>query len=188
LKTIAAILFLLLILFHLIGYQLCFYYVQKQADLELQATLDNQKYSRKDLFVLRVPLSLPFQTDWKDFEQVNGEINIKGQIYKYVERKIENGELVLLCIPDHNRSRIEAAKVDFFKLANSLQIQWPEKKSEAKVTSIYKAIYTVFENTLYWQGIFLALYSTLISSIFICTLSQMKLSPPSQPPDGSSFI
>jgi hypothetical protein len=189
LKTITAILFLFLMQFNLIGYQLCFYYVQKQADLELQATLDKQHYNRDDLITLRVPLALPYQTDWKEFERVNGEIEINGKVYKYVERKIVNGEMVLLCIPDNNRSRLENAKEEFFRLANSLQTDTPNKTSDEKATSIFKCIHTAFENCQCdWQTNLINRELSLAPKVYNISLPQVIISLPGQPPDYLSVI
>ncbi|MCU7549311.1 hypothetical protein OCK74_09305 [Chitinophagaceae bacterium LB-8] len=188
-KAIAAILFLLLLLFHLIGYQLCFSYLQKQADLAMQATLDQQHYNREDLFVLRVPLALPYQTDWKDFERVDGEIKINGKIYKYVERKMEKGELVLLCIPDNHRSLIENTQEDFFKLANNLQTDAPNSSSHGRAVSFYKLIHVFFETSNYdWQADTKKTEPLPGCLPYLFQLPQTVVSFPDQPPDNMPVI
>jgi hypothetical protein len=128
-KKLAAIVLLLLLLFNLAGYKLWFYYVQEQSDAQLVKVLDKQLYDYKDLIALQIPLSLPYQTDQKDFERVDGEIKINGQVYKYVMRKVQQGKLIVLCLPDRAKTRLETAKDDFFKVANSLQAGTPVKKS-----------------------------------------------------------
>jgi hypothetical protein len=95
----------------------------------MMASLDEGTYDHKDLMVIKVPLTLPYQTDWKDFERVDGEIDINGETYKYVKRKVVNGSLVLLCLPDHHRTRVENAKDEFFKLVNNMQSQSPAKNT-----------------------------------------------------------
>jgi hypothetical protein len=113
----------------MIGYRLYFYYAQQMADKALVATLDEGTYDHKDLLVIKVPLSLPYQSDWKDFERVDGEIDINGETYKYVKRKVVNGALVLLCLPDHHKTKLENAKEEFFKLVNNMQSQLPAKST-----------------------------------------------------------
>jgi len=127
-KKLAAIFFLSLFLFNVIGYRLVFYFVQKQADETVVAKLDNSDYNDKDLITIKVPLQLPYQTNWKEFERVDGEVNFDGKIYKYVKRKIEDGQLVLMCLPDEHKQSLQTARDDFFKLANDLTASSSSKK------------------------------------------------------------
>jgi len=56
---------------------------------------------------------MPYQTSWTAFERVDGEITIKGVIYKYVKRKIEDGQLVLLCLPYYKKMSLIKASAEF---------------------------------------------------------------------------
>jgi len=120
LKKLIAIILSIIFLFNIGGYRLWYYFEQQQADRFLEAILDKAAYNEAELITIKVPLSLPYQNDNKDFERVTGEINCNGIIYKYVKRKIENGELILLCLPDKNKMQLETAKQDFFKNTNDL--------------------------------------------------------------------
>ena len=120
-KKLAAISLLALFFFNLAGYRIWFYYAQYTADVQLEASLDKEEYNEDELITIKVPLSLPYQTNWNDFERVDGEINLDGTIYKYVKRKVSNGELILLCLPDHQKMHLQTAKDTFFKFANDLQ-------------------------------------------------------------------
>jgi hypothetical protein len=93
---------------------------ENSSDERILALLDKEEYEDTDLVCIRIPLSLPYQANWKEFERTDGEIQIRGTIYKYVKRKIENGELVLLCIPHHDKMKVNSARDDFFKFANDL--------------------------------------------------------------------
>jgi hypothetical protein len=145
LKRLLAILFLLLLLFNMIGYRLYFYYAQQMADKALMATLDEETYDQKDLLVIKVPLSLPYQSDWKDFERVDGEIDVNGETYKYVKRKVVNGTMVLLCLPDHHRTRLENAKEAFFELVNNMQSQLPAKSAHQSGKVYFSNILSDFD-------------------------------------------
>jgi hypothetical protein len=149
LKKLAAILLILTFLFNLGGYRLWFYYQQQQSDEKLEAVLDNEEYNEEDIITLKVPISLPYQTNWKEFERAEGEINYNGKIYKYVKRKIYNGELILLCIPDHNRMRLETAKGDFFRLANDLVQNNSSKKSNDSKAITYKNLLNEYDQHLF---------------------------------------
>jgi hypothetical protein len=115
LKKLAAILFLALMIFNLAGYRLLFYYAQQRSDKHLRISLDRESYSEKDLVTIKVSLLLPYPPASTSFERVDGEISIKGKIYKYVKRKVQDGQLVLVCLPDKNKMRLENARDDYFK-------------------------------------------------------------------------
>jgi hypothetical protein len=133
-KKLAAILLLVLFLFNIIGYRIVFYFVQQQDDIALETSLDKDQYDESELITIKVPLSLPYQTDWKDFERVDGEMNLDGKIYKYVKRKVQDGQLVLMCLPDEHKMRIQNARDEFFKLANDLSSTNSSKKSSNTVS------------------------------------------------------
>lgn len=111
---------------------------QQHADAKLEAQLDNSNYNEASLIELKVPLNLPYQTDWEDFERYDGEVTVDGQHYKYVKRKVQDGMLVLKCIPNESKHRIESARDQFFQLANDLQSNDGAKKSDAPKHSMAK--------------------------------------------------
>ena len=119
-KKLTAIFFIVIFLFNVGGYRIWFYFQQQESDKKIEASLDKEEYNENELITIKVPLSLPYQSDTKDFERISGEINFNGKIYKYVKRKIENGEFVLLCLPDKNKMQIEKQKEDFFNNTNDL--------------------------------------------------------------------
>lgn len=136
-KKLSAILFLALFLFNSIGYRVVFFFAQKQNDVEVRASLDRSEYSEDDLVTIKVPISLPYQTNWKDFERIDGEINLDGKIYKYVKRKVEDGQLVLMCLPDEHKMRLQTARDDFFKLASDFNSNNSSKKSGSTISFSY---------------------------------------------------
>jgi hypothetical protein len=121
LKRLASILLLSMLLFNWVGYRLLSHYLESEANTELEARLDKSEYNEADLIEIKVPLSLPYNTDWKDFERVDGEIEIEGVHYKFVKRKIVDGQLVLMCLPNDTKMHLQNARDDFFRLVNDLQ-------------------------------------------------------------------
>lgn len=105
-------------------------WIQHHADIQLEARLDENDYKDSLLIELKVPLDLPYQTDWKDFERFDGEVTVDGQHYKYVKRKVQDGMLVVKCIPNEGKHRIESARDQFFQLANDLQNTDAPRKSD----------------------------------------------------------
>ena len=114
LRKIAAILLLVILLFNWIGYRLFADFLQHRADVRLEAKLDKNDYSEDQLIEIKVPLNLPYQLNWSQFERFDGEIDVDGIHYKYIKRKIYNDSLVLLCLPNQTKQNIEKAKDEYF--------------------------------------------------------------------------
>jgi hypothetical protein len=140
LKRLASILLIGLLLFNWIGYRLYSHYLEQHSDLQLEVSLDNNNFNEADLFELRVPLNLPYTTDWQDFERFNGEIEINGIHYKYVKRKVVDGELVLLCVPNESKMEIQSSRDQFFQLVNDLNHNTGSKENPSGKTSSSKSL------------------------------------------------
>jgi hypothetical protein len=137
LKKIASILLLAMLLFNWCGYRWVLNYMQQKADVTLEAKLDNNDYDESQLIEIKIPINMPYQTSWADFERYDGAVEVNGIHYKYVKRKIENGQLVLKCIPNEAKQRLQNAGDNFFKLVNDLQQDHSAKKSNS--TTIIKS-------------------------------------------------
>lgn len=137
-KKLAAIFLIIIFLFNIGGYRLWFYFEQQRSDNRIEVLLDKEAYNEAELITIKTPLSLPYQSNTSDFERVSGEINFNGKIYKYVKRKIDNGQLVLLCLPDKNKMQLEKAKADFFKNTNELAQNDNSKKSDNSKSISFK--------------------------------------------------
>lgn len=145
-KRLSAILLITIFLFNLFGYRLLFNYAQQQSDVRLEASLDNNEFNESELVTIKVPLSLPYLNNQENFERVDGEIKVNGKIYKYVKRRITDGNLVLLCLPDHDKMRIESAKEEFFKYANDLVQNNHSKKSGNSKAGNFKNPVSDYDN------------------------------------------
>ena len=130
--------------FNWFGYRLLTDYLQHRADQRLEARFDLNDYDESQLLEMRVALNMPYQAQSSDFERIDGEIEIDGIQYKYVKRKIEMGELVLLCLPNHSKMQLKAAKNNFFQLVNDLQN--PSQNNSSQTGSSFKSPVTE-----YWQ-------------------------------------
>ena len=146
-KKLASILLLGILLFNWCGYRWVINIVQQQADTKLEAQLDRDEYDEAQLIEIKVPVNMPYQTDWAGFERYDGEIEVNGIHYKYVKRKVQDGQLVLKCIPNHTRQRLESAKEDLFKISNDLQQDNAAKKTGTSHSGLVKSNLGDYENT-----------------------------------------
>ena len=120
LRKSASIILLIILLFNMVGYRAWLYYAEKKADAAMEARLNQDQYDENDLVSLTVPLNNPYQLEQKTFQRVDGEISFEGKTFKYVKRKVSNGNLILLCIPDTCKMVLKKAKTDFSNVSNDV--------------------------------------------------------------------
>jgi hypothetical protein len=136
LKKTTAILLLILFLFNIVGYKALFLYRSQKADRQIEALIENASNQDKRFITFKIPLNLPYLPDENDFETLEGELNVKGTIYKLVKKKISKDTLIVLCIDHREKTRIEKDGNDYFKKVNDLTSD-TSKKPELKVKTDY---------------------------------------------------
>ncbi len=147
------------------------------------ARIDRSEYNDNDLIEVKVPVNLPYQTNWQDFERYDGEIQIAGVHYNYVKRKLQNDTLILMCIPNTDKMKLFNARETFFSLVNDMQQNEHGKQHPlpVKPVKIFMAEYVPDKNDF-------SLTSPLyINAQFIPATSPGLLSiypeSPAQPPE-----
>jgi hypothetical protein len=159
----------------------------KGADRQLELALDNNEYDESELIELRVPLNIPYQNDQADFERHYGEMEINGKYYTYVKRKIEDGFLVLKCIPNNSKQKIRAVSHDFFKMTNGLDQEQQGKKQNN--TSFAKNFWSEYDGRE--SDFTIGVFAQLINNHFPdnpASLYTICHTTPSQPPERYPFI
>lgn len=147
-KKIAAILLICVLLFNWYGYRFVISYLQKKADGQLEARLDVNDYNEAELLEIRIPLNMPYQNSSSSFERHYGEINLDGKVYTYVKRKVEDGCLVLKCIPNNVKQEIKKAGNVLFTINNGLD-QEQNGKNNSPLSNIFKNIAADFDDDFF---------------------------------------
>ncbi len=180
-KKLAAILLLSVHLFNLAGYSLLFQYLINHSDAQLVKQLDSNRYNDKDLVVVKVPLNMPYISDSKDFERVNGQIEMNGVHYNYVKRKVSGDTLYVLCVPNVCKTKLYNAKAFFSKEANDI----PTNKKSAE--TIKKASAASEYNSVFNQYLINnnAVVLTIVYQSFNSFLPKAFSLIPEQPPQAS---
>jgi hypothetical protein len=119
-----------ILLFNWLGYQLLYSYLLQQSDKHFEARLDKNEFDENDLLTIKVPLHLPYMTDQPEFQRIDGEINLNGIQYKYVKRRVYHDSLILLCLPDKEKTKLKEAKNNYFRLVTDLQHQNSDKTKD----------------------------------------------------------
>jgi len=150
-----------MLLFNWVGYRFFTAYIEDKSDLKFEAQLDNNNYDETQLISIKVPVAhLAYYNTSKNFERIDGQIESKGVVYKYVKRRIFNDSLEVLCIPNKTAMQLKDAKNEFFKLVNDLQAN-----NQGKKTNSHKDFSKVFSIDNYTLNSILSLseFNTTIS-------------------------
>jgi len=119
--------------------------LEQKASNTLVAKIDKEEYNDADLIALTIPLSMPYIQDSKDFERKDGEVTLNGKVYHYVKQKISQGNLVLMCLPDEEKTHLKNAKDDFSRLANELQTDNSSSKKSGGDSHVVKLSFSDYE-------------------------------------------
>jgi hypothetical protein len=91
----------------------------------------------QSFLTVKIPIKLPYQVDWQDYERTDGEVAVNGKIYKYVKRKVQRDTLILLCINYKEKSTIQKNSNDYFKKVNDLTADANKKPVFKQVKNDY---------------------------------------------------
>jgi hypothetical protein len=180
-KQAATILLLCLLAFNWLGYRLLSSYLEHSSDLALEKKIEKEDFDDASLLELRVALNAPYLGEtFTDFERIDGEIVVDGIHYRYVKRKVENGELVLMCIPNAGKTKILNSRVDFLKMTNDLN---QSSESKNKNSSSFKSFTTEyrFENNS-WALACVSSIAKMEFSIMSTTITDGYSALPERPP------
>jgi hypothetical protein len=158
LKKTASILLLGIFLFNWIGYRVLTSYLEENANLRLEEQLDNDNYDEGALIPIKIPAThLSYYNSSRLFERVHGQVEINGIRCNYVKRRLYNGSIELLCIPNHSSIKLQKAGDDYFKFVNDIQRTGQSKKTGNHSGSSKGLVYDYYNdhnafnlNTLYY--------------------------------------
>lgn len=182
-RQITTILLLCLFVFNIIGYRLIVTILMAKADTALQLSLDNKTYNQTDLFLVKIPINLPYQNNWTSFERVDGEINFEGETYRFVQRKVENDTMYLQCIRHAEKTNIQQKANDYFGKTNDVATDnHTSKKSSSNqsISSKYQVEDFVNDN-YYWKAFNVAIskrYSSMYNVGKGSSYIQQLIRPP----------
>lgn len=119
-KKLFSITLLALFLFQFVGYYFIYVGLRYQAKSDLMTRLDARDYSSDETITLKIPFTLPYWMNSREYERVNGEFQYEGEFYKLVEQKLENDTLYVVCLKDAQERKLYEAMTDYVKLTNDL--------------------------------------------------------------------
>ena len=167
-------------LFNMVGYRFVFTMLDNMASQKQNARLDAGDYDEASLIEIKVPLNMPYQQRFTEFERQYGEITVDGVVYTYVKMKVDDDMLILKCIPDFNRQQIKNSENNLAKANSSQDMEHSGKKQHPSfsknVISDYdnkKQVYDLTANTVVIE---------MSYPDFTTSVCNTSIAPPHQPP------
>ncbi len=137
-RKIASIVLILLLLFNVLGYYGLFMGLNYQNKQQLIQRLDLSDYNESETVTLKIPISIPYAIDSKEFERVDGEFEHQGEYYHLVKQRLSQDTLYIVCIKDNNSKRIHQALEDYVKTFTDKPV---DANSSAKVIPSFSKEY-----------------------------------------------
>lgn len=116
-------------LFNGFGYRIVSNYFDQKASDHLVTLIEENDYNESELVSIKTPINLPYYSNNPKFERLDGEMEIDGIVYQYVERRVYNDSLEIRILPNQDRMHIKNAKDSFDQLAADFEQKLTAKKS-----------------------------------------------------------
>jgi hypothetical protein len=153
-----------------------------KADKKLEAIIDYQVYNEDALLEIKVPLNMPYQQRYTEYERHYGQVTINKTIYTYVKRKIEGDVLILKCLPNISKTQLKEAANDF-TAANTGAYPTDNKNVPTK-GSIKKVAFDYESETFFLATLTKNIYDIKYSSFYHAAIPTVThpvlIQPPSQ--------
>ena len=117
-KRLIASVFLFVFLFNLGGYLLLFQYFIYRSDNAINQRINHNSYKKTELVQMKIPMHTTGVINWPDYEQISGEVQINGFSYNYVGLKVTQDTMYMLCLPNHEKTRLIEADNIYGKQVN----------------------------------------------------------------------
>lgn len=112
------------------GYYGVFLGLQYKNDRDMVQRLDAENYSDSETITIKIPISIPYATDSKGFERVDGKFEHNGEFYRLVKQKLVQDTLYVVCLKDHENKRIDEAMASLVKTFTDKPV---DQHSSAKI-------------------------------------------------------
>jgi hypothetical protein len=112
-KRLVAIVILNIFLLNVLGYYGVLLGLKIKAGDDLAKRLDSDMYDLGATVTFQIPLAMPYGTDSKNYERVDGEFQKDGIVYRMVKQRYYQDVLYIVCVRDEKTTRINSALEDY---------------------------------------------------------------------------
>ncbi len=119
-------------LYYIGGYILAFQYFIHKSEVQILKQIDDNKIDATKLFEIKIPIHQPYISDWSEYEQAQGQIQLHGTYYRYVKLKMSSDTVSFICIPNTVKTRLSKANVVITKDISDIPVNKKGHDSAAK--------------------------------------------------------
>ncbi|WP_183565227.1 hypothetical protein [Mucilaginibacter sp. SP1R1] len=98
-------------LFNIGGHLAMYQYVVYQSNRFYNEQVNKNLYNINDLTEVKIPVNLKGITNWKNYENISGQIQFDNTSYNYVKMKLTRTIMYLMCIPNYQTTRFASDNV-----------------------------------------------------------------------------
>jgi hypothetical protein len=97
------------------GYYVVFLGLQYKNDIAMIQKLDRGNYQDSQTVTIKIPITVPYISDSRSFERVDGKFEYNGEFYRLVKQKYAQDTLTIICVKDNHNKRIHQALSSYLK-------------------------------------------------------------------------
>ena len=147
---------LALFLLNVLGYYGIFLGLEFKNQKEMKALFDDADYLPQEEITVKIPITVPYATDSREFTRVDGEFEYNGEVYRMMKQRVISDTLHIVCVRDAQSKEIKQALTDYVKTFSDKPVN--EKGSTKSVQNFIKdyiSCSTVIESrVLGWNNTF----------------------------------
>jgi hypothetical protein len=114
-KKPLTLILLALFFLNMLGYYGVFVGLQVQSGQTMRDQFDSENYASEQEVTIKVPITIPYASDSRGYERVDGEFEHNDQVYRLVKQKLQSDTLFIVCIKDTHAVKINQALADYVK-------------------------------------------------------------------------
>jgi hypothetical protein len=82
--------------------------------------LNAGQYAEDETITFKIPLTVPYYTESRNFERVEGSFEHDGEFFKLAKQKLDHDTLYVVCLKDTHEKKLMTVMTDFVKLSSNL--------------------------------------------------------------------
>lgn len=106
---------LALFLLNVLGYYGIFLGLEFRNKKEMKALFDDEDSVIQQEITVKVPITVPYASDSREFTRVDGEFEYVGETYRLVKQRVISDTLYIVCVKDDQSKSIKQALADYVK-------------------------------------------------------------------------
>src|SRR5579871_4886905 len=116
-KKIVSIALIALFLFNVIGYYGIYVAMVRQARISLNEKIENNQLNNDQTVTIKIAVSLPYTCGQDVYENVRGDYEHEGELYKLVKQRYSNDTLYVVCTKRQDAKNAFRLMSDFVKVS-----------------------------------------------------------------------